>query len=384
MGVERLVTCVAAVAAVIVGSGGAASASTSSTGTGWQVNQVFGAPDYLSPEAITADNATDAWISGYDPIGADGGSDSLLIEHWTGSEWTQIPAPAGYGQNTNDQVIGASSASNMWTFPDVSTKTTQPVLQWDGQSWNKFNLGHMQVLNTVAVGTDSDWAFGYKIPTTPVLGYGKPYAAYYNGSTWTKSPMPGVAMHVSEVSPTDIWAVGPTAETAGDSGTAAQYIAMRWNGTRWKKVSIPQPPTVDGDSWVTTGIAAIGPKNVWVMENPAVTGGCGCAPIGTALLHWDGEQWTTVTNMSYKFQSLARTGSGGLWLSGFDSQSDETIAQYADGNWTYQAPPTESGYTNQGVGPIVRVPGTKQVWGLSGLEPVGDGISESAVLQYAP
>jgi hypothetical protein len=196
--------------------------------------------------------------------------------------------------------------------------------------------------------------------------------------------MPGVATHVSGVSPTDIWAVGPTAKTAGDSGAAAQYIAMRWNGTRWKKVSIPQPPTVDGDSWVTTGIAAIGPKNVWVMENPQANPGCGCAPIGTALLHWDGEQWTTVTNLSYKFQSLARTGSGGLWLPGFDSQSDGTIAQYADGNWTYQAPPTEAGYTNPGGGAIVRVPGTKQAWGLSDLEPVGDGINESAVLQYTP
>jgi hypothetical protein len=296
------------------------------------------------------------------------------------SEWTQIPAPAGYRQNTNDSVIGASPASNMWTFPQVNGKTTQPALHWDGQSWSKFNLGRVEVTNTVAVGADSDWVFGWKIPMTPVLDYGKPYAAYYNGSTWTRSSMPGVAFSVSEVSPTDIWAVGPTAKTAGDSGSAVQDIAMRWNGSRWKKLSIPEPAAVDGDTWVTTGVAAIGPKNVWVMENPSVNPGCGCAPIGTALLHWDGGQWTTVTNLSYKFQSLARTGSGGLWLSGYDSQSNGTIAEYADGNWTYQAPPTVAGYTNPGGGAVVRVPGTKQVWNLSGLEPVGDGINETAVL----
>ena len=367
--------------AVFAGAASAAvSAPRSATATGWQVTQVLGAPDYLAAQAITADSTKDAWISGYDPLGPNGDFDSLLIEHWTGSAWKQLAVPAAFDQNVDDSVISASSATNMWTFPEASKEY---ALHWNGTAWSKFSVGKVQVLSTVAVGAKSDWAFGDKIPTTPVLGYGKPYAAYYNGSSWKTSSTPGVATHVSEVSASDIWASGPNAATAGDSGSAAKYIAMHWNGSRWNSVSIPQPAPLAGATWTPRGIAAIGPRNIWVLDTPAGSQNGEPGPTATALLHWNGKKWTTVTNTSDMFQSFALDGSGGLWLSGYDADSDVTIAHYSGGKWSYQSPPTESGYTGSGID-FARIPGTKSLWGITGLEPVSSGIYEDAIVRYVP
>jgi hypothetical protein len=361
----------------------AASASRSATATGWQVTQLLGASsDDMVVQAITVESGKDAWISGYAPFSPNGDFNSLLIEHWTGSALKQIAVPAAFDQNVNDQTISASSATNMWTFPETS-KGSYYALHWNGKAWSKFSVGKVFVLSAVAVGARSDWAFGDKIPTTPVLGYGKPYAAYYNGSSWKTSSIPGVATHVSGVSASDIWASGPNAATAGDSGRAVKYIAMHWNGYRWNSVSIPQPAPLAGDFWTPRGIAAIGPENIWVLDTPAGSLNGEPGPTGTALLHWNGKKWTTVTNTSYTFESFALDGSGGLWLPGVDANSDVTIAHYSGGKWSYQSPPTESGYTDSGIN-FAWIPGTKSLWGIAVLTPVSSGSDEDAIVKYVP
>jgi hypothetical protein len=63
---------------------------------------------------------------------------------------------------------------------------------------------------------------------------------------------------------------------------------------------------------------------------------------------------------------------------------DADIAHYSGGKWTFQAPPTESGYTDA-VGDITAIPGTGSFWALGQLSPTSNsGLTSGAILKYGP
>ena len=278
----------------------------------------------------------------------------------------------------------------MWTFPTVSgtSKVVQYGLHWNGKSWSKYTVSNQSVLNTaVFSGTDA-WMCGDGVPKVPTLGWGPPTAARYNGHLWKTVSVPGVFTSLSAPSANDMWAAGPSAKTAGDSGAAVKFLAMHWNGKAWSSLSIPKVAPVNGSVWSPTGIVATSASNVWVKESvEGSVGGGGPVPVGAALLHWNGKKWTTTKNMSYDFYGFTSDGNGGLWLAGTKAASPAAsgyIAHYTGGHWSYQAAPTESGYTDNGPG-LVSIPGTKSVWGRADLSPTSQtGIPEYAILKYGP
>jgi hypothetical protein len=295
--------------------------------------------------------------------------------------------PKGFSSNVNDEMVAASSATNMWTFPTVSgtTKVVQYGLHWNGKSWAKYTFSN-QLLGTAVFSGTNAWLFGDGVPKVPTLGWGPPTAARYNGHAWKSVSVPGVVTSLSALSASDMWAAGPSAKTAGDSGAAVNFLAMHWNGKAWTSLSIPKVAPVNGSAWTVNGIVATSASNVWVKESVDVNPGNGTGPAGAALLHWNGKKWTTTKNMSYYFHGLASDGSGGLWLSASKSQAPDVrgyIAHYTGGHWSYQAAPTESGYADSAPG-LISIPGTKSLWGLASLDPTGHGINESAILKYGP
>ncbi len=46
-------------------------------------------------------------------LGAGGGADQAVIEHWDGAAWTAVPTP-GPGAYSDLEAVAASSASNVW------------------------------------------------------------------------------------------------------------------------------------------------------------------------------------------------------------------------------------------------------------------------------
>src|SRR5262249_20857964 len=149
----------------------------------------------------------------------------LVIEHWNGSAWQSAAVPSRYVTNgtegENDQVIGASSGSNMWTFPQLTRgrTTTQFALHWNGTSWKTFTLHGAANIGDTAVFSASDaWAFGAAPAKRTGLGDGPPFAARFNGTAWHRVPMPGTPGDVSALSASDIWAFGPTTKTAINTG----------------------------------------------------------------------------------------------------------------------------------------------------------------------
>ena len=78
---------------------------------------MFGAPDYPLPQALSVSGPDNAWVSGT-------AYQSLLAEHWDGTQWTSVTPPPSVDNlanaTVNDAVMGSSSPTNTWFFPQVS------------------------------------------------------------------------------------------------------------------------------------------------------------------------------------------------------------------------------------------------------------------------
>jgi hypothetical protein len=379
--------CPLATAAVLAGTGLTATSAQAATTPGWSIAEVYGsAAGYPDLQAVAASGQSDAWVSG-------SSFGDLVIYQWNGTTWTasgsipsEFESPQTVG-DVNDSVIGASSANNMWTFPDISTSTgiTYDALQWDNGTWNTFTLnGTEGILGTAVFGPADAWAFGQAPTTNQGLGYGAPYAIRYNGHAWRHVSMPGTAaLGVSPLAPDDIWAFGPTAATAGL--TNQDMVAMHWNGRSWSTLQIPLYQ-IGGDQAIVQRGVALGRDDVWVSEGLPVNLGSGqIEGPGIVLAHWNGHTWKEVINdTAYSWQGGPTSdGHGGLWLQGVPAEAGaDVFLHYHAGTLTAVAEPALTGYTT-GVSGMALVPGTRSIWATAGVTPTG-GATEGAILAYTP
>ena len=377
---------VAAVAMVAVttlaASAASAGASPAASTPGWRITQVYSGDYPVSLTAISADSAKDAWAFEWDNPTA------LTLEHWGGAKWQPLAAPVAFSGDDNDTVISASSASDVWTFPTVSgaTSVTQYGLRWNGRSWTTFDFKNEQIWEAAAFGVDNAWVFGEQPGGNPTpAGYGPGYVEHYNGSSWKQYSFPGAVIGTANLATNDIWAVSALPKTGS-------YAALHWNGTKWgAPLAVPVLPAVDKDPWVVNAFAATDRTDIWVKESLAVNRGSGQGPAGMMLLHWNGEKWSVADNVTHWYlQGLTPDGHGGFWMVGYKATTvgtpafDADIAHYSGGKWTFQAPPTESGYTDA-VGDITAIPGTGSFWALGQLSPTSNsGLTSGAILKYGP
>ncbi len=226
----------------------------------------------LSVAAVSRD---DAWAIGLAAArGAQTGRS--VIEHWSGRGWRHVQVPgtklAAFDSTRTPAgsagppfaVIGASSASNVWAFNQM----TGAWLRWNGHRWSEGlvsdHSGRAATLVTSALvlGSGQVWVFGAQ---EDAHGGTIPFAARFSGRRWTVTPMPRkVNLPVSAasaVSPDDIWAVigygGQVPLPAQGNGGALAH----WNGHGWRQVPLPAQFASGGDP---TSIAALSDREVWV------------------------------------------------------------------------------------------------------------------------
>ena len=140
------------------------------------------------------------------------------------------------------------------------------------------------------------WAVGYYgNPTTFAT---ESLTLHWDGTKWSKvsSPNPGgttSSSHfnflagVSATSATDAWAVGGyTNPTTG----AIETLVLRWNGTKWSKVASPNPGgTSANDSSSLAGVSADLASDAWAVGAISPT----TSAEETIVLHWNGTSWST-------------------------------------------------------------------------------------------
>jgi hypothetical protein len=169
---------------------------------------------------------------------------------------------------------------------------------------------------------------------------GVPLAEHWDGTAWSSSKLPplpakspwGSLYGVSELSPTDVWAVG----------SAGGPLIYHFDGTSWS--SMP-PPDVGPDGGTLDAVLAIASDDVWAAGDRWISSPS--ASSESLLLHFDGSSWSVSTHPIQSdgwVSGLAATSSSDVWASavGDDPTGSQNVAMlHFDGSaWSQIAAAT--------------------------------------------
>jgi len=166
---------------------------------------------------VAATSASNAWAVGMHSTGQEG--TLTLIEHWNGTNWTQVPSPSPGGTLHIDWLLGvtATSATDAWAVGRTHSKTL--IEHWNGTAWtqvpspNPANSREPELTGVTAISASDAWAVGDYIAA--VAGFPREtLIEHWNGTAWTQMPSPNPSSTgnllggVAANSPSNVWAVG--------------------------------------------------------------------------------------------------------------------------------------------------------------------------------
>jgi hypothetical protein len=204
------------------------------TGGGWSATSVPLGQVYPSAEQAAQLNGVtevapgDGWAVGTVSDVSSLASQTLAY-HWDGSAWTRSPTPDPAGPALTNQLdaVASRAANDVWAVGGDSYPAVSLVLHWDGSAWKQVSVPNIGALNAVAVAPGRVWiAAGDQV-------------ARFNGTTWTKLPVPPVtgqsSLVISGLADTaaGLWAVGALEFSCGEGGVCTSSYAALWNGSTW-------------------------------------------------------------------------------------------------------------------------------------------------------
>lgn len=141
---------------------------------------------------INARTASDIWAVGQqsDPDG----NDMPLVEHWNGTQWTEITAPAG-NQGSALYSVSADAPDDVWavgaqTLPGTTDAAAVLAEHWDGSRWSIVtslpDFGNTYLGSVYAASPTDVWA-----TTRQGLVPGASKIVHWDGKTWTVTQAPG-------------------------------------------------------------------------------------------------------------------------------------------------------------------------------------------------
>lgn len=220
--------------------------------------------------------ADDIWASGPDDAWMVADSE---VNRWNGKTWTSLSSwPSSY-----HHVTGTSQA-NVWLVGNGLT-------HWDGT-----NLSHVPLAPTTGAFTAA-WAAS---PVALVLGTSRGEVLVRHADGGFDSLAEGGDTRKLS----DLWGMGAKERWAvGNAG-----LVLRWNGTDWRKVSVP----------TTNDLIAVwgsGPDSVWIAGQGLV-------------LHWDGLAWTTHPH-GRSVRALWGSGANEVW-----AFADDAFLHWDGATWS--------------------------------------------------
>jgi len=365
-GLYAALAALASATVLLTGAGPAAGA----TSAGWHLIS-YADPCGQTPLKVAATSPQSAWMMGAGfPNGGQCPADGIDVSHWNGSAWTLLPATTALADQTGSNgAIAASSSANVWVFPLLGTGTTvyAAAENWNGSTWTDFSLpDQMLVQYAVTFGRSAAWAFG---PRPFGAGPHLNVAAYFNGSSWQRAPLPGEPLDESALAANDIWAVGPSAKTAAKKPSQQVTIAMHWNGKQWQTLATPRIRVGKGEQALVNGVVALGPKNFWWSY--VLLASSGQARPGGQMLHWNGRRWSQVRVPTAGVQVgggvITEDGDGGVWLEMTATKDGvaTTLAYHysAAGRWSHSVLPIPKGYNSTSLS-LFWIPHSRSVWAV--------------------
>jgi hypothetical protein len=294
-----------------------------------------------------------------------------VILRWNGTAWAQAPHPS-FTRNHALRGVAAPAADDAWavgTRQVASGGLVTLVERWDGATWRTVaspnpNPGGLNELNGVAAVPSAPgtvWAVGSHSTPDPNFGTRK-LILRRTGGGWQVLGSPTFTPEdhleaVDATGPGDAWAVG-WGSTSPFGGTAVG-IALRWNGSSWRSVPIPQPSSI-----MLFGVAALAPDDVWAVGHTYL-GGPHWVPL---ILRWNGTAWSRATIPAFPsggqlrdVVALSPTNVYAVGLDGEGFNARSLVLHWNGSSWTRQATPSPpAGPKLYGAAAI----GPSTVWGV--------------------
>lgn len=284
-------------------------------------------PNTLSGVAALASD--DVWAVGTSS-GADGFLNESLIEHWNGAQWSIVPSPgvpqpSGYDMGSLAGV-SALAPNDIWAVgwaPDPTTLENHALAEhWDGTQWSIVPTPAgppSQQFNAVtAIAPNDVWAVGSSYAAGATNE--QPLIEHWNGMQWTivlgsAGPLANTVLNgISAASPSDVWAVGATSDSANATN---QAFIEHWNGGVWAPV---QSATVSSANVRLSQVVALGSNTIWAVGSQSNS-----LTAGTYIEQWNGTQWSTIPSPNGQgdydqlFGIGAVPGAIQLWAVGSDA-----------------------------------------------------------------
>ncbi|MFA1539064.1 hypothetical protein [Actinomadura monticuli] len=155
----------------------------------------------------------------------------------------------------------------------------------------------------------------------------------WNGASWENRNPPGAwnleIVDIDASSPENVWLSG---------GKADQGYLARWDGSRWTQIALPEScasavylrlEAVDDGVWASNGCLARWRNGAWtaydvdayvhridaVSDTELWAGGSRLGPYRSAMLRWDGTEWSEPA-VPDGYTDFLAAGPGGVLLSG--------------------------------------------------------------------
>lgn len=258
-----------------------------------------------------------------------------------------VPLPAGT-VSSRLQDVTAASAQDVWAAGAWWDKSdVHPLVEhWDGAAWKTADLpalGQDTYLSAVdAVGATDVWAVGSTLTTAGQTSPASPSVLHYDGASWRAVPTPvfpaGTANDLDGLdmrTATDGWAVGSTT-----TGPLTQPLILRWQGAEWTASVAPKSglPSVG-----LVAVAAVAADDVWAVGTQANSGGA----VTGVVLHFDGVSWSPAKvpmPVGTTLNAVTVAGPGDVWVAGTTCATTCTSAVWhltATAGW--QPVPTTGG-----------------------------------------
>ena len=242
----------------------------------------------VEAEAGDPDGEIDADDSG--PVVCQG-LDTSTAQPLTGCAWS--------GYRGYPTYINGTSDSDIWV-----TSESGPVMHYDGQAWETYELHHRTYSHGLVFGPDS-----------VLLGIGH-QLGYYDGSEWYTLDLGvnGSAFRLWGTSPCNMWATG------------GLDFWLHNDGTGWRKIDDPFDWGYHMWGTAADDMFLIGSEVVGVDGMPVPAG---------RIAHWDGMEWIELWREEYRdIKGIWGTASDDVFAVGGRDPSPPLVLHYDGQTWT--------------------------------------------------
>lgn len=232
-------------------------------------------------------------------------------------------------------------------------------LRKQGATWSTGTLpapasGTVRPIVTVVAGGTDVWALGGAFARSGPM----PYAAHFNGTTWSVVPVPGSGpiVGVSALSGHDIWALIGSAEFQPEPAPSS---VVHWNGTAWTTVKLSS--RLPGEA---SSILAVSDHAVWVGggRRNSKRGQSEYAAEWTARRLIVAKLPVKASSAAFHMVRLRRDGAGGIWGLGVTGNTSVSRLWHLTGS-TWRAVSTSGPGRESFLYNLVNAPGTASMWG---------------------